>query len=415
VEDHRSPADEVIGVEWGLMKSMVMVMVVGLGCGDNGTRAVDAPITRDVSSIDAPVLEASCDPLAQTGCEPTEACTWIIDHDGTGTAPDVGHIGCVASGTLAAGASCTIPSAATGGHDNCGRGTYCLDGTCQALCDPDPANGDSCSIYGLQACVSYDNVFEVGTTTVAGICEVTCDPLTQTTRDNDTPACGSPSPAAPTRGCFSSNNQIYSCSPTVASRYTKTDGVAAADADGVAWNSCAPGYMPFFVQHEGSTTAICSGLCAPLDTNSVMPANSRGDATVLAKQPTDPAPVAGHARCTPFAVGGKGSIANEQCSYLWTIVVDGDTFTGSQYDNTVGYCFTYGGYDYDPANGTDYTTPMAGCAALPAPTAATSGVYDDAFDWGCSSTVYDFPPDATPMIWHERATGVTKMRVRRRL
>jgi len=69
----------------------------------------------------------------------------------------------------------------------------------------------------------------------------------------------------------------------------------------------------------------------------------------------------------------------------------------------------------DPATGTSYTTPMPGCAALPAPSAGTSGIYDDAFDWGCSSTVFDFPPDATPMIWHERAAGVTKMRVRRRL
>ena len=81
----------------------------------------------------------TCSPLTQTGCEAGQKCTWIIDQ----TTPQyVGHIGCVADGTAAAGAACMFGAPGTTGFDNCAKGNVCSAfgttgqaGVCKQICD----------------------------------------------------------------------------------------------------------------------------------------------------------------------------------------------------------------------------------------------------------------------------------------
>src|SRR4051794_5833132 len=69
----------------------------------------------------------TCNVLTQTGCNAGEKCTWI--HDQTTPTP-LGHIGCTADGTVAAGAACTYGADGPTGFDNCTKGNVCVSGKC---------------------------------------------------------------------------------------------------------------------------------------------------------------------------------------------------------------------------------------------------------------------------------------------
>lgn len=371
------------------MKKLALGALVALfaacGGGSDKPMLIDSLMTG--SDVDA--TPPTCNPVAQTGCAASEKCTWIIDQDGSANADDIAHIGCAPNGTVAVDAACTAAtSTANDGHDNCLGGSYCLGGSCQKICDLQ--NAASCD--SDHSCARYSNVFESGGNAVAGVCDPQCDPLSQALKAGANPAaCGSPSPAAPNKGCFSGNIVTFTCSPTGTTHYTKTDRVAAAETNGTVYiNSCAPGYLALFYQDSVSMTVICDGLCAPLETDNTaaLMNNGKGDGTVLGKQPTDPAPVAGHAKCTPFAAGGKGSVAAEECRFMWTLLFDmAGNPVESQYKDSLGYCYAYSQYKYDPTQGTNPTTPKPACASLPPASATTTGADDDAKDWGCYNSV----------------------------
>lgn len=66
-----------------------------LACGGSGA--------GDGIEADAAATSSLCDPVTQSGCEPGEKCTWIIDED-NGAFSD-GHTGCTTAGSVGAGAS----------------------------------------------------------------------------------------------------------------------------------------------------------------------------------------------------------------------------------------------------------------------------------------------------------------------
>jgi len=308
------------------MKKLALGALVALfaacGGGGGGTHLIDSGSNGSGSGSD---IDASsvCNPVSQSGCAAGEKCTWIIDADGSGGADDIAHIGCAPDGSIAADAACTAAtSTANGGHDDCVKGTYCIGGSCETICDLQ--NAASCDTN--HACARYSNVFETGGTAVAGVCDPQCDPLTQALKaGNNTAACGSTSPSAPTKGCFSGDIVTFTCSPTGATHYTKTDRVPAAETNGTVYiNSCAPGYLALFYQMTGSMTVVCDGLCAPLNTDNTaaLMNNAKGDGTVLGKQPTDPAPGRGPREVHAVRLGRQGSVAAEDCRYMWTILFD---------------------------------------------------------------------------------------------
>ncbi len=342
----------------------------------------DAPVDSVVVLIDAPFPDASvgCNPLTQAGCNTGEKCNWIYDQ----LMPTVvGHIGCEPEGATALGGACG-PRAV--GPDPCVKGSECIGEECRQICDP---QGGSPTCDALHACTRYQTLFDEGGTNVAGVCDARCDPLTQDLASGtNRTACGSTSPTMPDRGCYGYGD--YSCSgvaPTVtnAVALTLTDRVAPA---GDYLNACAPGFMPLLISETGSSTGLCNGLCAALETDNT-PAHvthSKGDATALAKLPTEAAPAAGNATCD---IGRKGSETSSVCKFLWPYLVDssgGLVVTGTT--DTLGVCMATAHYRFD-SNGdgiidaNDMFQSALPCNTLPPRSAATPGANDDAADFGC--------------------------------
>ena len=64
--------------------------------------------------------------------------------------------------------------------------------------------------------------FETAGTTVAGVCDPSCDPLTQDLKVGTAKAaCGSTNPAMPTKGCYGYDE--FNCAPGGMSTWTLTD------------------------------------------------------------------------------------------------------------------------------------------------------------------------------------------------
>ena len=60
-------------------------------------------------------------------------------------------------------------------------------------------------------CSRYSSLFdEPGQE--AGVCDPQCDPLTQRRGGDNAEACGSPAPAAPAKGCYTTDRVAFSCS-----------------------------------------------------------------------------------------------------------------------------------------------------------------------------------------------------------
>src|SRR4051794_3670971 len=91
----------------------------------------DPTVTPIDSSSDS--TSPTCNPLAQTGCNAGEKCTWTTDQD----TPPIGHVGCApeAAAPKAIGAVCTDPPAGPMGYDDCAKGSVCLSGECKQICD----------------------------------------------------------------------------------------------------------------------------------------------------------------------------------------------------------------------------------------------------------------------------------------
>ncbi len=376
----------------------VMVVGVAAACGDDGAKTHDAGADDAAPVADAyvcPVVgtaptcgtttaptvpatgSATCNVLTQTGCTTTEKCAWIVDQV---TPQVIGHIGCAPNGTVPVGCSCTIGAAGTTGYDDCARGAACVSGACREICD-NQGGVPMCGAHG--ACTNYQNLFVSGGTTVAGACNTKCDPLTQCGESTTPTACGATNPAMPNRGCYGIDH--FGCSTALPQTLALTDRTTPA---GTFLNACAPGFMPLLISETGSTQAVCTGLCAALETDNTKAhkANSKGDGAASAKLPMATEIAQGNATCE---IGKKGSEATSVCKFMWPFVLDQTGEVPASFvpfQDTLGICMGITHYQYD-SNGDGQVTSadatQPDCATLPPRSASTTGAHDDAADFQC--------------------------------
>ena len=94
-------------------------------------------------------------------------------------------------------------------------------------------------------------------------------------------------------------------------------------------------------------------------------ANAKGDATATGKLPEDASPVVGHAAC----LAGSGAHDDgEECRFLWQYMADPTTGTPSTspYNDTLGVCFEFAKFKYDPTGGSNATVIEPSCTTLKA-------------------------------------------------
>ncbi len=370
------------------MKLVVLALVSAIGaCGG------------DDAELPPPVVDAAlaCNPVAQTGCTTGQKCTWLIDIDGTATTPPIGHIGCAREGATAHGAACEDPvSSVDGGADSCVAGDVCVSGTCKQVCDPQLVGGGATGACPANtACSIYADVFESAGNSVAGVCEPTCAPLTQTLDAGDsTAACGSPDPAQPVATCVASAAfRSFHCAPTSSELYAKVDRKPPFTDPGgnVYTNGCAPGFIPFYFEDaSGAMQTLCTGLCAPLKVDLTIAADAahkddnRGDKRALGKLPMELEPALGKATCD---AGIKGSTVTaprgQDCRFLWFPLAKGDPTKAleSPFNDTLGVCFAYEKFRTVTVPGMAEKQPEKSCAELPA--GETTDAYGSAKDNGC--------------------------------
>src|ERR1041384_6608 len=153
------------------MNKLAWVLLVGVvvgasACGGGGVKLLDG-------GGDAAM---ACDPVAQSGCQAGEKCTWVVDIDGNASMDDVGHIGCVADGTVKLDGACDDARATVNmGADTCEHGLLCISRKCKPICDPQIVSGTATGACPTNyACSLYAGVFESAGNAVAGVCEATC-------------------------------------------------------------------------------------------------------------------------------------------------------------------------------------------------------------------------------------------------
>lgn len=379
-----------------MKKLAFAALLVGLVACSDGKKKV--PIL-----VDAPPDMGVCNPIMQTGCNPGQKCNWIYDQVETPEMPDVvrvGHIGCedVPASPIATDQQCSDPDGSPPvGSENCGLGHECVSGYCRKICDNQAAANAVGSCDGDHACVNYQSLFISGSATVAGVCNVLCDPWTQKAKIGGSPdACGSTVQTAPTKGCY--GFEKFSCSrvaPFDAQNHRLPNAVALTLTDratpaGDYSNSCAPGYAPILYAETGSMVASCNGICAALESDTTQPdvARMKGDALVLGKYPTAPAPAAGEATCN---VGKRGKEQDSRCKFLWPYRVDQTTgeLTITDTTDTMGLCVGISHYKYDSNNSGAIDAAdafqIAGpeCNTLPKRTAGDTMSGNDAMDFLC--------------------------------
>jgi hypothetical protein len=319
----------------------------------------------------APDASGVCNPLTQTGCASGDKCTWIVDDAASAT----GHVGCAPAGTVGIGGVCMNSGGV--GPDDCIGGSVCVAGECKTICDPAAAVATN-GCDAQHACSRYSGLFEDQGVISYGACDPACDPLTQALfgGTGNLAACGATVADSPNKGCYTFDFNVFTCAPVGAVTLTLTDRTPPrTDSGGNPFvNGCAPGFMPFFLEQTGSTRALCTGLCAPLETDNTRPQNAIGDPAALGKLPGDAAPVAGHATC---GVGIKGSESPEDCLFLWSFLTDSNGQPGpSQYNDTLGVCFAFSHFTFDPGNGTQ--VPIPGCETLSPAEAPQFGCFTSA-------------------------------------
>jgi hypothetical protein len=325
--------------------------------------------TLDVAlQPDAPTGN-NCSLLTQAGCTSTQKCTWIMDAM---TPQYVGHIGCAPSGTAAMGDTCMMGAPGASGYDNCGKGLMCgnyrgtATGTCKAICD---LQGGTPGCDSQRACVSYAGLFAVSGVTdpVAGVCDITCDPLGDndfdgagTTSSKTASTCGSLASV----GCYGFPSlgtaplTAWTCTNDINVDQQQPIGlrhrVQCLEANSCAdpgptiyTNSCNQGYLPLLEEQTGSTQVICVSMCKPAICYSgncgASNTNRNGDPASLHQ-------------CT--TAHRKGTFAaTEHCQYLWWREIDGPsgTFLRSPTSDTVGFCMDFQKYRYD-SNGDSQVT-----------------------------------------------------------
>lgn len=294
-------------------------------------------VAVDASVADAPVVDASnevCNVLADTGCQAGNKCTWVID---SWSGPEAtGHVDCRPVGTVALGGACMIGTGGSSpqGADNCGKGLYCTGGVCKPVCD---LNGGPPNCGANFTCQPYLNTFgNAGEPARAGLCDPSCDPLTNRVDGTNEANCKATSidtntttvpgfPAGyPNRGCYglwiSGGKSRWTCAAA-----GPATGVQDFEPSRVFVNSCAPGYGAFLVKMSGSMQAICSAMCNP------------GDA-FMGAAPTE---IGGKKRGTDFSTCSERGATGFDCLHGWFLeVADDNTVTETKY-STLGVCIQW--------------------------------------------------------------------------
>ena len=426
------------GVRWHMARDRLgcalvaaLTLLLTATCGFQKPAEL-APTGGSDAATDAPggsdTGVGSCDVLAQTGCAAGQKCGWIIDNPTPD--PQVGHIGCAPNGPVVLGGVCVygVGGANATGPSNCAATLECENGTCQQMCGP---GGGAPTCASLHACGNFDGLL-VGSggqfDIKAGLCQPTCDLLTQELSGGGASACDSPVPTNPALGCYPEFEpsiglgfQNGACSRTPESKGISnpaTDRVACTVSNGCAnpnpfINGCAPGYVPVIFEASGSLTVICSALCAPLETDKTRSSNAAGDATALGKLPTEAVPVAGHATCKAPRAGPEA----EDCKFIWLFGIDQTTgsATPSPLNDKLGFCEATSDYQYLGNFGTGSTdaTPTPSCAQLLAGSASSATVIAAqtmgacnlsspdptmtscyAVNWGCYTVEDSFAPSS---------------------
>ena len=305
---------------------------VDAGPGDSGT--VDGgQVDANVADMSGPDGGLRCDPFTHAGCATGERCTWAALD------PEPGMLRCVPDGTVAAGGACTTQSSGPlRGTDDCMRGSYCIDFTCAALCDPADAarcSGDSCVIYAG----AFSNFPDPA---IAGVCVQSCDVLTQLRRDGMR--------CATREGCYQGGAE-FTCAPATR---TLVHGDPIVGRPYV--NACAPGFTPGLAA-DGSN--VCYAHCRPVETHSGAPGGAAG--------------------LSPYSCPERGAPSPNECRFGSFFSRDSDRRT-----DRVGVCFDRTGrtYDHDGVPGTA-ELPVPSCTTLANTDTDGDGIADH-LRWGCA-------------------------------
>lgn len=110
-----------------------------------------------------PGTNRTCNPVAQTGCDPCEKCALVRDAQN----PAEWHAYCRPDGSVPRGGDCTADEAT--GLDDCEGGLTCAGGVCAEICTAAP---DSCP--ASEECNAISGVVDLPD---IGYCKSPCDPL----------------------------------------------------------------------------------------------------------------------------------------------------------------------------------------------------------------------------------------------
>lgn len=320
----------------------IYASVVGCGGGNPESVGIDGGGTSDGGNDgQAPPIDgsaATCDLVAQTGCDAGQKCAWVR----VAVAPNpIGVLGCVPDGNVDQGGSCTYgASGDTTGYDNCKKGLTCgalmaenAVGTCRATCSltaAAPGTQGTCPVNHL--CVSHAAFFtsDDASPREIGLCEpLVCDPLTQRRLSDGAPNCGgtidaTASPPQPSLGCYgmpsaTAEPTVFSC--VSAGPAANRNGVICETSNscGPYVNGCAPGFAPLLEESPGSSKMVCAALCAPDDTSLESHPNPGGKA--------------------PFSCADAGAGGTYECRYWWWF--EGANTPLTPVSNGLGVCVDY--------------------------------------------------------------------------
>ncbi len=355
-------------------------------------------LTKDGADDDqGPPQGDRCNLLTQTGCNAGEKCTWIHDQ----LMPPVAHIDCAPDGVVAVGGACSYGMPPMG-WDDCDRGTVCIGGACDPVCDQ---GGGAPQCDAGRACVVVSGFLGPPGAEAAGICELSCDPLA----DNDALGSGSRAGSAcrADQGCFgfwgsASPSQFWCSTPRTELVHRSICDAASGcmnDYQQPYTDGCASGYIPIIASDlPGTNSVVCLAFCSPGDCYAGS-CGSNDDARIGAAphrcNDTD-------ARGT-FDTGTNG----DQCVYGWRFEVGSDgKVRRSAFSDTTGLCMDHTDYHLTDRTGNYVSsTPWPACSTLPL-TAAGSNCYGayggqpadlsgcTAVDFGCVSTTTGGVPTA---------------------
>lgn len=385
---------------------LLAIVACGGGSGDN----IDTMIVHADANGDGAGL--ACNVVTNMGCPVGEKCTWIRVSVGDQPEQQLGTVGCAPEGNIPTDGACSYGmSGLNTGYDNCVGGDICLaprtaeeaQGTCREICSIDD---DSNNCEPNFACGRYQKYFTNGgmnEPTLAGVCQATCNPLTQTRDSDSAPACGSTTPDDATdtgsEACYglpSGNTKptTFRCAAIVdmdpnmpGIQNQNTHRVQPAS---LCLNCCAPGYVPLYNESDTNQIVVCFAVCKPADTNNTMPLNAGGDLTAGVDPDGNPDP--GRWTCPRLGATNAG----EECKYLWFFEKwfhsnDGIVVPLSANSDAYGFCWDY--TQYMTTSGAPWTS-CADTQRLDDPNDPAGDLY-----WGCVNS--SFLPQAKANSPHQ--------------